>query len=85
MVPKSVSETHPLRKQICCAVDSELTHNRVQDITGRRGQVLEQAIKVHGSGLKGSLHAIQADISSREDLQKIVSQISEGYLNMLIK
>jgi short-subunit dehydrogenase involved in D-alanine esterification of teichoic acids len=55
------------------------------DITGRRKEVLDQSIKVHGPGLKGSLHAIQADVSSKEDLQKVASQISEGYLNILVK
>ena len=55
------------------------------DITGRRAQVLEQAIKAHGTGLRGSLAAIQADVSSKEDLTRMAKQISEGHLHILVK
>jgi len=57
----------------------------MSDITGRRGQVLDQAIKVHGPGLKGSLVAIQTDVTSKEALKKATSQITEGYLHILVK
>lgn len=55
------------------------------DITGRRDEVLQKAIKAHSSGLKGSLAAIQGDVTSKEDLAKIASQISEGHLHVLVK
>ncbi|UZJ51513.1 hypothetical protein CBS101457_000833 [Exobasidium rhododendri] len=53
-------------------------------ITGRREQVLQQAIQVHGPELRGSLSAIQADVTSKEHLKSAASKISEGYLHILI-
>lgn len=54
-------------------------------ITGRRAAVLDEAIKAHQSSLKGSLVAIQADVSAKEDLKRVASEVKEGLLHILVK
>lgn len=54
-------------------------------ITGRRAGVLEEAIKAHGAHLKGSLVAVQADVSSKADLKRVLGEIKEGVLHILVK
>ncbi|PWN89253.1 NAD(P)-binding protein [Acaromyces ingoldii] len=53
-------------------------------ITGRRAGVLEEAIKAHGAHLKGSLVAVQADVSSKADLKRVLGEIKEGVLHILV-
>lgn len=54
-------------------------------ITGRRQNVLDNAIATHGQGLRGSMAAVPGDISSKEDLARIASSITEKKLHILIK
>ena len=58
---------------------------RILDITGRRQNVLEQAVQAHSTGLRGSLVAIQADVTSKEDLKHISESIVEKKIHILIK
>ncbi|KZS93772.1 NAD-binding protein [Sistotremastrum niveocremeum HHB9708] len=53
-------------------------------IIGRRLEVLEKAAKDHAT--KGKIIPIQGDVTSKEDLQRVVSTIKEksGYINLLI-
>lgn len=44
-------------------------------ITGRRAEVLESTVKQHGTGGKGSMHPLPADISSKEDVIRLAKEM----------
>lgn len=60
----------------------------VVDIVGRRQEALDQAVKAHGSDLSngGQLIPITADVTSKESIQQLVSEISkkEKHVNVLV-
>ena len=45
-------------------------------ITGRRQEVLDKAVKLYGEG-KGSLHALQGDVSTKEGCIKLAKEMGE--------
>ncbi|KAN0061868.1 hypothetical protein ACQY0O_005862 [Thecaphora frezii] len=55
-------------------------------ITGRRKEKLDQAVKAHAQGLKGSIHAIQGDVGSKEDLLRVAAEVekADGKLHILV-
>ncbi|KAI0179856.1 NAD(P)-binding protein [Hypoxylon sp. FL1284] len=52
-------------------------------IIGRRKDVLDAAVS---TATKGNIHAIQGDVTSKEDLQRAVDEIKSrvGYINVLV-
>ena len=55
-------------------------------IVGRREEKLEQVAQTHGKDISGQIIPITADISSKESIQSLVSEISkkEKFLSILI-
>ncbi|KAK0536484.1 hypothetical protein OC842_001974 [Tilletia horrida] len=55
-------------------------------IAGRREDKLREAAEVHGTNLEGSLVPIQLDVTSKDQLQKVASEIEakDGKLHILI-
>lgn len=54
-------------------------------ITGRREQMLKDAVQAHGQGLRGSIVPVPTDITNKDDLVKLRDAIEEKKIHILVK